>query len=341
MPLHLRSLLPRRLGRDSRRLRPSELVPYLQSEVSPRLGIRQPGTMEPLVQESTITVVRWTAEPRGTFYARFWGGRQSREPVLRHAGAVREMRAAGLNTPEIVLADRSWATALRWGFECTVETAAPGAALSVSRDSDQIALLARDLARLHTRKGNDWGRPWIPGGSTPQPPRSDWERRLESFRGRITPDTSGLARVELARCFDAMRDYIDRQLERRPVLIHGDVFRNHVYVRDDGSLTWIDLETVKYGLPEWDLGNARLWLNAETFELLIHGYEVARGESVDRTQIRMAALYSQVKGLYKRIRKTRLLEEHGGSPDERQRLMNRRNRMEQEIRSLMAELGAA
>lgn len=317
------------------RLETSEVVSYLKEVVTPRLGYPEPGTFEPLNEESKITVIRWHTPSGETLYARFWGGRQKKDPVLQQLGAGRELEAAGLTIPRVVFADRSRATAMRWGFETTVETSAPEVAMTPDGNAEQLPLLARDLARLHTRRSDRWGRPWIPGASTAQPPRSHWQTRLKAFRKRITPRSTGLSAGEIASCMERLEEGIQRQANYEPVLVHGDLFRGHIYVGEDGGLTWIDLETVKYGLPEWDLGNIRLWLNAEEFDRFLETYQQARGEALDPDRIETAGLYAHMRRLYKRVRKARVSKEKRRRAQIGDRACEK---VEQTLRELMAQV---
>lgn len=288
-----------------------DLEEFVAERVAPVL---QPGG-GPLaayeVEEGNIAIVRRLEPAAGTgtgaekkpgapgaWYLRVWPWNPYRSRVREHCAVSELFREAGVRVPEVVLRDDSFATMRRWRIEAVVETEAGGVradlfeteeggsasgeagtegAVGVRADA-AVADLATGLARMHSARCEEWGKPWLPGN-----PMADPEEFVRSRVRKFRQRTDGRLLTLDRGAFEECLDWIEARsagLARpaRPSLIHGDLSPGNLFVRPDGRVTWIDFGSAQYGMPEQDLALAAFMFGeGEVWERFMAAYERERG----------------------------------------------------------------
>lgn len=306
MNRHLRRLFRRALSPGVRRVGTAEASAYLREVAAARLSIGAAAPQTRMRAGANTAVIRWDTAERGTLYARIWPGDRKDRPVLQHVKAAEELGAAGLRTPEILFSDDTAATLRRWGLEAVVERAAAGRPMNDLEGyrADALAQLARELARMHGRRSELWGRPWIPGRGA-RDPREHWAARVTRFRERVPAASTSLSAEE----YEASLGRLEKELRGaepgRASLIHGDVSQGHVFVGEQPGLVWIDFGTVQYGAAEQDLAPVTRWLAPFALQKFLEAYEEARGEAVDWGRVRTFALLMHWERLNSRVQQRR------------------------------------
>lgn len=301
-----RILLKRILARRIARLDTRKAVACLENHVASALGLSGSGEFERMQAGANTTVFRWRTECEGVLYARLWRWKRQDGPVRQHQEAVSLLGRAGLRTPELLFADDSTATIARWGVEILVERAAEGPSLKQAgeRKEEGILRLLEDLARLHTIEGEQWHKPWHRKQGF-ENAMTYWEDRLERFRERITPETSGLEPSEIEAGLRLTREGLAAAARHKPVAVYGDVSLAHAYLHSDGGLTWIDLETVHFSRPEEDLAAVARMLKGFAGAEFIEKYEAAGARKVDREALRTFSLLLHWERLNSRVQQLR------------------------------------
>lgn len=306
---NVQRLVRRMLVPGIARLGTAEAVACLQDLVAPALGLRGEGEFERIRTGANTPVIRWTTASEGVLYARVWPWKRQNSPVRQHREAVALFDRAGLRTPEVLFADDSNATVLQWGVEVLVEREAEGLPLKHAGEAREAGFerLLEDLARLHAIEGAAWHKPWQRKQGFADPMEL-WGERLSRFAERITPESSGLNAMEIETGLKLMREGLTRVSGERPVAVHGDVSQIHAYVNSDGTLVWIDLETVRFSRPEEDLAAVARMLKHHHFPAFIETYEAAAGRSVDREALRTFLLLLHWERLNSRVQQQRRRE---------------------------------
>lgn len=334
----LRHLVRRAFTPGVKRIATADAVAYLQDIVAPRLGIPPAGEFTRIRAGANTAVIRWTTVPGDVLYARVWPWKRRHSPVRQHRNAAALLNAAGLRTPELLFEEDSTPTVTQWGVEAIVEREAPGHPLPRLADERGPAFtgLVRDLVRLHAAEGAAWNRPWLHRQGLASP-SSLWEERLSRFRERITPRTSSLTAMEISRSLELLRRGLGVAASRRPVLVHGDVSRNHIFIDQNDDFTWIDLETVHYGAAEEDLASVSHWLHGRLLVKFLRAYAEAAGRPIDLAALQTFCMLMHWERLNSRVQQTR---RRGPRQDEGRKNLDKlaRDRLSSEaaIRGLLA-----
>lgn len=335
-------LIRRAVAPGVNRIATPQAVAYLQDVVAPRLGIPPMGDFRRVRAGANTAVVRWRTASGDVVYARIWPWKRQHHPVRQHREAAALLLAAGLHTPEILFSDDSTSLIAQWGVEVLVEREAAGGPLHHLADErpEVFVSLARDLARLHTREGPAWNKPWLPRGGA-ESPSNFWNERLARFRERITPKSTSLTADEIAASLDLLRRGLEVAARRPPRLVHGDVSPSHVFVDEAGRLMWIDLETVHYGAAEEDLAAVFRWLPPRLFPAFLDTYAAATGRPVDPAALRTFRLFLHWERLNSRVQQARrrsLRADEGRKNVDK--LVRDRRASEEAIRRLLAGVEA-
>ncbi|MBI5155221.1 phosphotransferase, partial [Candidatus Poribacteria bacterium] len=257
------------------------LTDYLHEWAAPRLKLDpwDIGTIAEVPAGRNSCVHRWEHAAFGTFYARAWRYNVLERPAYSHTVAARLLNDAGLRVPEVVLMDDSFPTLRRFRLEAVIERAAVGEHFRTAESLPPaaLALWARDLARIHATTGPHWGRPWQPFNESADP-RRFWDERIDKLTRRILGNPGTLKINQVTRAGRFTRQRIQKFAFDQPRLVHGDVSPGNLFFDGDGSLTWIDLRTVHFGVPMEDLWNVRNWLApVRLFETFMDHYTEAGG----------------------------------------------------------------
>ncbi len=282
---------------------------YLAVEIPAVLGASTTtGILEEFQTGRRTLTLAWEHSAFGPLVVRAWKADEKGCPARHCATASKIVGAAGIPVAEIVHTDDSAATRCEYGIEIGIERRAPGRTMvrrKAVSDDGVLRLIGSQLARLHAQTNDAWGRPWM-ARNPMKNPKAHYLERLQRYSADIG---TGLRTIG-AEDFRAIVETTRRQIERfdfaTPRLCHGDFFAANLIQSDDGGVTWIDFETVHYGLAGMDLVSAQRWLGPlRQFETFREAYEAERGVSLaDSEEERvLSARLSMLHKLASRVRR--------------------------------------
>ena len=186
---------------------------------------------------------------------RRWGAMDFRQEVW----AIEKCREAGLPVPEILLVDNLPSD--RKQLQAMVQRKADGRPLSdVMRKLSKPGLdhilsrLGEILGRIHSIKVEGFGRRQSSGTWDYQ----SWEESTAATERQIASETAyllhaGISEREVDFMLDMLRRYREEFPCRQPVLCHGDLDPDHVFVNQDLDITSvIDFGQFQGGSPMSD-----------------------------------------------------------------------------------------
>lgn len=224
---------------------------YLSSTLAPRLGITEP--FEEVVQpdlgkRSSLLLVR----PReaDAFVARFIQDKKEAQALLAASEFTSER---GLSTPRIVFHDITAEHFRKHGFGVIVEDQMEGEHREAEElDPSSLDRLAGAMALFHGVESEKWGDLGSPRSGNFYRPMvlAKMENRIasiEKFDEEFTPEIKG-AILDFAR-------KQEKQWDGGPpyALTHDKINKGNVIFGPSGTVTFLDLATLRYGAPEKDL----------------------------------------------------------------------------------------
>ncbi|MDK2972653.1 MAG: hypothetical protein PWP23_2408 [Candidatus Sumerlaeota bacterium] len=227
-------------------------------------------------------VFRWRHERHGPLIVRAWPYSVPARRARDHVEAGVLLGRAGLTVPQVLLWDDSFASRRRYRGEFVIEREAPGAYPDPGKpvDAQLLERLARQIARLHAVDGAAWGKPWR-GRRSPDPAR-EWTRRLAALGQRAARYGLGTFEpAEVRSVLGTIGQTIARSHFGRPRLVHGDMNPGNFLCAPDGTITWIDFQTVRFGHPAEDFAGLRRWLTPHAqYETFLRAYGTAADDTL-------------------------------------------------------------
>jgi len=301
--------------------------------------------LEPFPTGRNTVTAAWNHGRLGALVVRAWHAHYDYDSPMQHSVGARLLGESGLRVPEILLSDGTFATGRRRGIAILVERRAVGEKMRRRKPvqpPELVESLGAAIGRLHARTSAEWGTPWH-GDNGMARPRRWFERQIALNAERAS---GGLAMLDAAE-FRAVVDGILRDVAAFPFatarLVHGDFFAGNLIQAPDGTASFIDFETVHYGLAGTDLVSARRWLGPHgQFAVFQAAWEGATGLRMDdfAEECLLAARMTLLHKLAARVRrlaatapthpKRRRLEAEQRSYEEGLRLLHR----ERDVRML-------
>jgi hypothetical protein len=259
------------------------LPSYIDEHIRPALDLKDETVqIEPLDAGEGEIARRWRTRTKGILRVRAWPWEPERRLVQEHQHVKGLFDGLGLRTPQVLLADDSFATMRRWRLEALVEREPDGEVFD-PRQPEHAKLIekfAQELAKLHSQSSVQWGKPWRPKNPI-EKPREYWTARLRKFKTRINPETCRMGPAVIERGLEQLKKRAERMELGFPALIHANLHRQSVYAGAEGELIWIGFTTVQYGMPEYDLAQVRVGLmGPEQFAQFAQAYR--RAAKMDR-----------------------------------------------------------
>lgn len=266
---------------------------------------------------NTLTAA-WDHPRHGPLVVRVWHAHYDHNSPGQHAEGARLLGEAGLKVPRVLLCDGSFATARRRGIAILVEERAAGTH-GKRREAPRpglAAALGDQIGRLHARRGEVWGTPWQADNEMRLPARY-FARQIALNAERAVGALKVLDGAKLGAIADSLARDVAAFPFAAPRLVHGDFFSGNIIQAADGTATWIDFETVHYGLAGTDLVSARRWLGPHgEFDAFAQAWESRTGLRMDdfADECLLAARLTLLHKLAARVRRLKSI-----SPENRRR----------------------
>ncbi len=288
---------------------------FLVSETAGTLGLHSDELALEKFQTGRRTLtLAWDHSEQGPLVVRAWAADEKDCPARHYSTAAGLVSAAEVPVPEVLLTDDSGRTRCNYGIEVVVERRAPGQMMIRRKpvsDKSVVRLIGTQLGRLHSQTGDEWGTPWLDRNPM-HSPREFYRNRVRRYGEDIGDGLRTLSRSTFGEILKTTSKQVEEFRFNGPSLSHGDFFAANLIQDGNGSVTWIDFETVHYGLAGIDLVSAQRWLGPlGQFDTFREAYEAERGVTLeDREEERvLSARLSMLHKLASRVRRLRKYSE--------------------------------